>query len=74
MEEFVKYSFIMRPHFHLFGDRFSERAQRIAKEEQGQKEMNRTNFSIESTPSSVDKDVQKTPYTNHSIEPLGAGA
>jgi len=25
MEEFVKYTIIMRPHFDLFGDRFSER-------------------------------------------------
>ena len=32
MEEFVKYSVIMRPHFALFGDRFSEREERRAKE------------------------------------------
>jgi arsenical resistance protein ArsH len=25
VEEFVKYTIIMRPHFDLFGDRFSER-------------------------------------------------
>ncbi|KAK4118198.1 hypothetical protein N657DRAFT_659702 [Parathielavia appendiculata] len=25
MEVFVKYTIVMRPHFHLFGDRFSER-------------------------------------------------
>jgi arsenic resistance protein ArsH len=25
MEEFVKYTIVMRPHFELFGDRFSER-------------------------------------------------
>ena len=25
MEEFVKYTIVMRPHFDLFGDRFSER-------------------------------------------------
>jgi arsenic resistance protein ArsH len=37
MEEFVKYSIIMRPHFNLFGDRFSERMERIAKEEELQK-------------------------------------
>ncbi|KAF2665267.1 arsenate resistance ArsH [Microthyrium microscopicum] len=33
MEEFVKYTIVMRPHFDLFGDRFSERMQRKAKEE-----------------------------------------
>jgi arsenic resistance protein ArsH len=27
MEEFVKYTIIMRPHFELFGDRYSERLQ-----------------------------------------------
>lgn len=32
MEEFVKYTIIMRPHFTLFGDRFSEREERRAKE------------------------------------------
>lgn len=31
MEEFVKYSLVMKPHFHLFGDRFSERSERVAK-------------------------------------------
>ncbi|KIW09099.1 arsenical resistance protein ArsH [Verruconis gallopava] len=31
MEEFVKYSIVMKPHFHLFADRFSERAERAAK-------------------------------------------
>lgn len=31
MEEFVKYSIVMRPHFNLFSDRFSERAERMAK-------------------------------------------
>ena len=33
MEEFVKYTVVMRPHFDLFGDRYSERAERMAKEE-----------------------------------------
>ncbi|KAI9810260.1 MAG: hypothetical protein M1827_006394 [Pycnora praestabilis] len=28
MEEFVKYTIVMRPHFHLFGDRFSERVEK----------------------------------------------
>lgn len=32
MEEFVKYSIVMAPHFQLFGDRFSEREERRAKE------------------------------------------
>lgn len=33
MEEFVKYTILMRPHLELFGDRFSEREERRAKEE-----------------------------------------
>ncbi|KAK9452449.1 flavoprotein-like protein [Dipodascopsis uninucleata] len=32
MEEFVKYTILMRPHTTLFGDRFSEREERRAKE------------------------------------------
>ncbi|OQD76504.1 hypothetical protein PENDEC_c004G00121 [Penicillium decumbens] len=32
MEEFVKYTILMRPHVGLFGDRFSEREERKAKE------------------------------------------
>ena len=31
MEEFVKYTIVMRPRFELFGDRFSERKERKAK-------------------------------------------
>lgn len=31
MEEFVKYTIVMRPHFYLFGDRFSEREERRGK-------------------------------------------
>lgn len=31
MEEFVKYTIIMRPHFDVFGDRFSERKERAEK-------------------------------------------
>lgn len=27
MEEFVKYTIVVRPHFDLFGDRFSERVE-----------------------------------------------
>ena len=32
MEEFVKYSIVMRPYFDLFSDRYSERTERRAKE------------------------------------------
>ncbi len=32
MEELVKYTVIMRPHFALFNDRYSERREREAKE------------------------------------------
>ena len=38
MEELVKYTIVMRPHFALFGDRFSEREERrekLAKENAG---------------------------------------
>ncbi|KAH6866462.1 flavoprotein-like protein [Alternaria rosae] len=31
MEEFVKYTIVMRPHFDFFGDRFSEREEKRAK-------------------------------------------
>ncbi|CAG7562664.1 unnamed protein product [Fusarium equiseti] len=34
MEELVKYTIVMRPHFDLFGDRFSEREEKRAKEEE----------------------------------------
>jgi arsenical resistance protein ArsH len=33
MEEFVKYTIVIRPHFDLFGDRFSERESGREKEE-----------------------------------------
>jgi arsenic resistance protein ArsH len=33
MEEFVKYTILMRPHFSLFADRYSERNERRLKEE-----------------------------------------
>ena len=36
-EEFVKYTILMREHFGLMGDRFSEREERRAKEEAKQK-------------------------------------
>lgn len=32
MEEFVKYTILMRPHIGLFGDRFSEREEKRSKE------------------------------------------
>jgi arsenic resistance protein ArsH len=37
MEEFVKYTIVMRPHFDLFGDRFSEREEKREKEEKARK-------------------------------------
>ncbi|KAH8747622.1 flavoprotein-like protein [Diaporthe sp. PMI_573] len=37
MEELVKYTIVMRPHFYLFGDRFSERQERRAKQEEEDK-------------------------------------
>jgi len=33
MEEFVKYTIVMRPHFGLFSDRYSEREERARKAE-----------------------------------------
>jgi len=33
MEEFVKYTIVMRPHFHLFGDRYSEREEKRVQQE-----------------------------------------
>lgn len=33
MEGFVKYTIVMRPHFDLFGDRYSEREEKRVKEE-----------------------------------------
>lgn len=32
MEEFVKYTIVMKPYFELFGDRFSERKEKYEKE------------------------------------------
>ncbi|KAJ2893508.1 arsenate resistance ArsH [Zalerion maritima] len=37
MEELVKYTIVMRPHFYLFGDRHSEREEKKAKEEKERK-------------------------------------
>jgi arsenical resistance protein ArsH len=36
MEEFVKYTIVMRPHFDLFGDRYSERTELIETERKKQ--------------------------------------
>ncbi|KAK2685400.1 hypothetical protein QWA68_015972 [Fusarium oxysporum] len=36
MEELVKYTIVIRPHFDLFGDRFSEREERKAKDAKGE--------------------------------------
>ena len=33
IEEFVKYTLVMRPHFDLFGDRYSEREDKRIKED-----------------------------------------
>lgn len=33
MEEFVKYTILMKPHLELFADRYSERTERRLKEE-----------------------------------------
>lgn len=33
VEELVKYTIVMRPHFDLFGDRFSEREEKRVKDE-----------------------------------------
>jgi arsenic resistance protein ArsH len=37
MEEFVKYTIVMRSHFDLFGDRYSEREEKRIKEEKARK-------------------------------------
>ncbi|RMZ73299.1 arsenic resistance [Pyrenophora seminiperda CCB06] len=39
MEEFVKYTIVMRPHFDLFGDRYSEREEKRIKEEKALAEL-----------------------------------
>lgn len=38
MEELVKYTIVMRPHFDLFGDRYSERGEKRIKEEKAAEE------------------------------------
>ncbi|KAL2811880.1 putative arsenic resistance protein ArsH [Aspergillus granulosus] len=38
MEEFVKYTILMRPYVEVFGDRFSERVERRVKEERAKQE------------------------------------
>jgi arsenic resistance protein ArsH len=37
MEEFVKYTIVMRPHFDMFGDRYSEREEKRVKEEKAKR-------------------------------------
>jgi arsenic resistance protein ArsH len=37
MEEFVKYTIVMRSHFDLFGDRYSEREEKRIKEEKAKR-------------------------------------
>jgi len=74
MEEFVKYSLIMRPHFHLFGDRFSERTKRLADKEEQQREAQRVHASIESKTGSVEEDVQNALSGVRYIEPAVAVA
>lgn len=39
MEEFVKYTILMRPYFALYGDRFSEREEKRRKEQSAKEEM-----------------------------------
>jgi arsenic resistance protein ArsH len=39
MEELVKYTIVMRPHFDLFSDRYSEREERRLKAPQGPNEL-----------------------------------
>lgn len=39
MEKLVKYTIVMRPHFDLFGDRYSEREERRPKASQGPNEL-----------------------------------
>ena len=46
MEEFVKYSILMRPHFDLFGDRYSEREEKRIKEEKARLPDTKNNISL----------------------------
>lgn len=46
MEEFVKYTIIMRPHFDLFGDRYSERVERRAKATKAAATAEKANTSV----------------------------
>lgn len=39
MEELVKYTIVMRPHFDLFSDRYSEREERRLRASQGPNEL-----------------------------------
>ena len=61
MEEFVKYTVVMREHFDLFGDRYSERVERRAKaaraEEQEKLERLRLDAKNEDSTKTDEKDV-----------------
>jgi arsenic resistance protein ArsH len=48
MEEFVKYTILMRPHFELFGDRFSEREEKRVKEEKRRIESSTNGVKLDS--------------------------
>lgn len=52
MEELVKYTIVMRPHFDLFGDRFSEREERRIKESQAEEEPKAAKLQVASNSSS----------------------
>lgn len=46
MEELVKYTIIVKPFLELFGDRFSERAQRRAKDQKARQDIKDTQEAI----------------------------
>jgi len=74
MEEFVKYSVIMRPHFDLFGDRFSERTERLAKAKKAEQVAQAAATSAEIEASAVSKqdlDI-KLDGSNSILVPAGA--
>ena len=47
MEEFVKYTIIMRPHFDLFGDRYSERMGGMAKRQEQKQQGPKSTMALE---------------------------
>jgi len=56
MKEFVKYTIVMRPHFDLFGDRYSERIERAAKQ-QAQKQQEPDPFRIAESATKMKSDI-----------------